>query len=714
VTTLAYDRTGNRQEHPFTVASGQALQGVNIVAVNADQLPHLARDFGPQLLTDRPTIGLWAWEVEEFPSWLHEAFGLVDEVWALSTFSARALEKVSPVPVHVFPEPVLPLAVPPRTRADLGLPDGTVFLFAFDYASVLDRKNPHGLIEAFTRAFAPGQATLVIKSVNADRFVGHRERLRYLIGDRTDIVLRDGFEPIQDVHALMAAADCYVSLHRSEGYGLTMAEAMALGTPVIATAYSGNLDFMDADTAMLVPFHPTPVPPTAAPYPTSTTWAEPDLDVAAAFLRSVHEDPVRARALGERGREALLARFPLERTARFVRARVLAHTGAAVPEVEAVPALPRLGDTVRETLQRRPDVATPARFPTVSRVLRRSVNRVLAHHDEHTARQIEQVVALIESVAANGDPATGELRTEFEAVRLWLARAKQRSGQVESLHTRRLAAVESLAGHALELVGNVSAAVAGSGPTIVVPSDVGLLHLPARDSVIAPWVREYGNWEPVEAQVLRSVLRPGDAFLDVGAHVGYHVLGAARLVGPRGHVLAVEPSEEVLGLLRHNIRVNLPGELQDVVTVLALAAWDVDTRLSLVLSPDGNSGATRAAPTPEGTIAAVALGDRSEVLDRRWRLVMTDLEGYDQRALRGLRPVLQRDRPHVLTEFNPGSIAAVGEDPVSVLGEYASWGYQLRALATGLSGAASPDEIVRAAKESDPGFISLLLEPRPR
>lgn len=715
VTALAYDRTVNRQEHPFVVTPGEALHGVNIVAVNADQLPQLARDLGPELFAGRPTIGIWAWEVEEFPVGLHGAFDLVDEVWALSSFSAQALEKVSPVPVHVFPEPVLPLTAPVRSRAELGLPEGTVFLFAFDHMSVLDRKNPAGLIEAFTRAFAAGEATLVLKSVNGDRFPADRERLRYLIGDRTDIVLRDGFEAVEEVHALMASVDCYVSLHRSEGYGLTMAEAMALGTPVIATAYSGNLDFMDAGTAMLVPYLPSAVPSTAAPYPTSATWAAPDLEVAASLLRSVHEDPEGARALGERGREAVLARFPLERTASFVRERVLAHQPP--PTGEDVQ-LARPGDPLREVLAQRPDVDTRSRYPAVSRVVRRSVNRTLAHHDEHVAQQIGQVVALVEQLAADRQHETAALRDQVEALRVGLVEeraqrehAERETGRLRVEFEQRSAALESLARQGIELVGKVSSALAADEGAVALPSDVGLLHLPARDSVIAPWVREYGNWEPAETAVLRSLLRPGDAFLDVGAHVGYHVLGAARLVGPRGHVLAVEPSARVLGLLRHNIAVNLPGELQDVVAVLPAAAWDIDARLSLVLSPDGNSGATRVEPEADGELEAFALGGRAEVLGRTWRLVMTDLEGYDQRALRGLLPVLRRDRPHVLTEFNPGSIFAVGEDPVAVIEEYTSWGYDVRALATGLPDNASPEEIVRAAKESDPGFVTLLLIP---
>jgi FkbM family methyltransferase len=717
VTTLAYDRTVNRQDDPFVVTPSEVLHAVNIVAVNADQLHQLARDFGPSLLAERPTIGIWAWEVEEFPASLHGAFDLVDEVWALSKFSANTLAQVSPVPVHVFPSPIRPLAAPVRSRVELGLPEGTVFLFAFDHMSVLDRKNPHGLIEAYRKAFAPGEASLVLKSINGDRFPADQERLRYLTADRKDILLREGFEAGEDVHALMSSVDCYVSLHRSEGYGLTMAEAMALGTPVIATAYSGNLDFMDADTAMLVPYRLSPVPPTAAPYPTTASWAEPDLDAAAAFLRWVHDNPAAARALGERGRAAVLANHPLDQTAQFIRDRVRAHLPSPHGTLKSSPARP--GDHVRAELALRPDIDTAARHPAAARLMRRGVNRLLAHHDEHLARQSEQVVTLIEQLTAQQQHEISQLKTQLEVLRVGFTeegahrqQAEREVGRLREELDRRVLSAQTRADQALGLAGNVSCALASAGPAIAVPCDVGLLHLPARDSVIAPWLREYGNWEPSESAAVASILRPGDAFLDVGAHVGYHVLRAAHLVGTRGRVLAIEPSPEVIGLLRHNLAVNLPSELQSIVDVLAIAAWDVDARLSLILSPDGNSGATRVEPDPYGDVAAYALGSRPEVLRQTWRLVMTDLEGYDHRALRGLLPILRRDRPHVLTEFNPASMASVGENPEQALMEYASWGYNLQALATGLTINPLSADVVRAAKESDSGFLSVLLIPQ--
>ena len=185
------------------------------------------------------------------------------------------------------------------------------------------RKNPVGVIEAFCQAFRPGEGpTLVIKSINGDRCLTDRERVRFAAAGRTDILLIEDYLTAAQTRALTAMCDCYVSLHRSEGYGLTMSEAMSLGRPVIATGYSGNLDFMDADTALLVPYDEVKVGAGAEPYSPNAVWAEPDLGAAAAYMRKVYDDPGFASDLGRRGQVSVLTKHSLEVTASFlVRAR---------------------------------------------------------------------------------------------------------------------------------------------------------------------------------------------------------------------------------------------------------------------------------------------------------------------------------------------------------------------------------------------------------
>jgi glycosyltransferase involved in cell wall biosynthesis len=299
----------------------------NLVVVNADELPRFASSVGSQFFEGRYTIGNWAWELEEFPSSFGGALDLVDEVWAISEFTRRSIAAATDKPVFAAPPPVIaPVRAPGVGRAELGLPDDRfIFLFCFDLQSVIERKNPLGLIEAFKEAFEPGDGTygplLVLKTINGDSRPMDLEMVRIAAAGRPDIVVTDGVLAQGHLGSLMAEADCYVSLHRSEGLGLTMAESMALGKPVIATAYSGNLDFMTEENSYLVPFSPSEVPAGAEPYRAGARWAEPDIGKAASLMRKVVEGPQDAAAVGARGKVDVEERLGVSQRARFVSER---------------------------------------------------------------------------------------------------------------------------------------------------------------------------------------------------------------------------------------------------------------------------------------------------------------------------------------------------------------------------------------------------------
>ena len=296
---------------------------VVLACVNAPQLPDLVERLGPDVVDGRYLIGQWMWEVDVIPPWWDQAFALVDEIWVPSTYTARAIAAASPKPVVVVP---LPVERPAQIAEHHGLdiPDAPwTFLFAFDFLSTLQRKNPLGLIEAFERAFAPGEGPLlVLKTTNA-RFRGQEvDRLRYAIGDRKDIIMVDGALPADRLAALFAAADSYVSLHRAEGFGLTLAESMVLGKPVVATGYSSNLDFMTSNNSYLVDYTLTEVGPEAEHYPANGTWAEPSTEHAAALLREIWEDRNAARARGERGRRDVEAQLNYDAVGTIARRRL--------------------------------------------------------------------------------------------------------------------------------------------------------------------------------------------------------------------------------------------------------------------------------------------------------------------------------------------------------------------------------------------------------
>jgi glycosyltransferase involved in cell wall biosynthesis len=175
-----------------------------------------------------------------------------------------------------------------------------VFLFTFDFLSTIQRKNPAAVIAAFRRAFRRDDAALlVIKSINREHDRAGRDSLGRE-SEGAKVVFMDTHISGAEVNALFASADCYVSLHRSEGLGLGMAHAMYLGKPVIATNYSGNLEFMNSDNSLLVDYAMTELNEDSGPYERGTRWAEPKVEHAANLMRWVYEHRVEGEALGAR------------------------------------------------------------------------------------------------------------------------------------------------------------------------------------------------------------------------------------------------------------------------------------------------------------------------------------------------------------------------------------------------------------------------------
>jgi glycosyltransferase involved in cell wall biosynthesis len=294
----------NRQGHSYTTGAPEdAAFPLNLICMNADMLPEFARQAGEEFFAERYSIGLWFWEIETFPARWRDSFSLLEEVWAPTAHIAAALEPVAAVPVSTVRVPVQLPAFEPRSRIDLGLPeDKFLFLFNFDYLSVFKRKNPLAAIDAFTRAFGAGEgAGLVIKCINGDRDPAAHAELCAAAAELPDVTVIERYlDPLDNI-SLTALCDCYVSLHRAEGFGFGPAEAMSLGKPVIATGYSGNLDFMTPENSLLVDYRLVPIGAGADPYPADARWADPDVQHAASLMRGLFDDPERARRLGATG-----------------------------------------------------------------------------------------------------------------------------------------------------------------------------------------------------------------------------------------------------------------------------------------------------------------------------------------------------------------------------------------------------------------------------
>lgn len=275
--------------------------GVNVFFINADQMPIARSVLGRNAFVDRYNIGYWLWELEKFPHDWRRAFDLVDEVWTPTSFVRDAIAAASAKPVLRMPMPVAMDAPVEMDRAHFGLPrDEFVFLFSYDFNSFAARKNPEAVIAAFRQAFADGVGgvRLLVKSTNGGRFPKKLAAVRRSVADDPRVEVRDGFLSREEMFGLQNAVDCYVSLHRSEGFGLGMAESMYLGKPVIATGYSGNLDFMDRDNGLLVDYRMVPLRNGDYPYWQGQHWADADIAHAARLMRQVFDDRDLARRIG--------------------------------------------------------------------------------------------------------------------------------------------------------------------------------------------------------------------------------------------------------------------------------------------------------------------------------------------------------------------------------------------------------------------------------
>jgi glycosyltransferase involved in cell wall biosynthesis len=287
--------------HGFEDLIHDGGHGFEIVAVNADELPDFVERLGEDYF-EGPRIGIWGWETNSIPSRWERAFSLIDEIWVYSRFMAKNIGSVAPVPVLSLPPPVLMPVEPPEPHR-LGVPEGFLFLFVFDYLSTIQRKNPVGLIEAFKSAFRVGEGPqLLLKTINGPLRPLAEEEVLWAAHGRPDIHLIDRSLSSDELMRLMAGCDCYVSLHRAEGFGLTIAEAMSLGKPVIATGYSGNVDFMSTENSYLVDHSIGRVGPDCEIYPPDGEWAEPNVAHAAELMQRVYSAPAEAAAKGARAR----------------------------------------------------------------------------------------------------------------------------------------------------------------------------------------------------------------------------------------------------------------------------------------------------------------------------------------------------------------------------------------------------------------------------
>lgn len=298
---------------------------ITVVCVNPDQSLHLRTHVPPHVLSERYVIGYWFWELPELPDeWLAD-FAFTDEVWAGSKFIGEAVSRKASVPVVPIPPVVRLSEGTTLSRKELGLPDGRfLFLAMFDTRSVLQRKNPMGVLRAFKTAFADetSRVSLVMNFNNHDVNDPLFQELRKEIGSDDRVVVLEGAKDRDHVTSLINACDCFVSLHRSEGFGLGPAEAMSLGKPAIITNWSGNTDYMTADNCLPVDYELVQLGRDYGPYKAHQHWAEPNLEQAAHWMKKIAHDPDLASRIGARARETINSDFSPEAVGKKIQARL--------------------------------------------------------------------------------------------------------------------------------------------------------------------------------------------------------------------------------------------------------------------------------------------------------------------------------------------------------------------------------------------------------
>lgn len=322
--------------HPFDVTRGKPRilprerdrkpsYRINLILANADQMARLTSLYPPGTFDDAYNIAVWAWELLAFRQDWYTAFAPVDEIWTNSDFEMESIGAVSPVPLTKIRLPVeVTRRDPERGRDVFGLPrDRFIFMVAFDVGSTSARKNPRMVVEAFREAFpADENVFLVIKFHSTAVEPAITRQIAQALRGMDNVLVISDLLTESDMDLLRAACDCFVSAHRSEGFGLNIAEFMALGKPVIATAYSGNLEFFDESVGYPIAHNLTEVAAQAGPYMPYSVWADPDKDSLVTQFRAVYENQEAAWARGKRGAQRIRDEFSASRIGQEMRRRI--------------------------------------------------------------------------------------------------------------------------------------------------------------------------------------------------------------------------------------------------------------------------------------------------------------------------------------------------------------------------------------------------------
>ncbi|MEX1013702.1 MAG: glycosyltransferase [Candidatus Paceibacterota bacterium] len=273
---------------------------INIIVINGDTFKNVLRNRSNLYTKDKYNIAYWAWELEDIPKKWIPLINIVDEIWVPSSFVKNAFEKHTKKPITIIPHSInIKRSFFNRKYFSISN-DKFVFLYIFDFYSHFERKNPLALVNAFKKSFENNESVkLIIKCSNSQSDQENFKKIKNETEQNKNIEIIDKYLTRKEILSLINICNAYVSPHRSEGFGLTIAEAMSLGKPVIATNYSGNTDFMNEDNSFPVDYKLIELKKDYGPYKKGNAWADININKLSKYMKYLYENPKQIKNVSE-------------------------------------------------------------------------------------------------------------------------------------------------------------------------------------------------------------------------------------------------------------------------------------------------------------------------------------------------------------------------------------------------------------------------------
>ena len=321
-----YSSLGTMTERDYPQFAGKISDelpyNINLIHINPYDLGLAFTQNHQRFWDKRYNIGFWLWELEEFPTEWKPCFHCLNEIWTPSEFISNAVRKQTTLPVVTLPYHLSMPENVERNRKLFNLPEDLfLYLVMYDRTSMTKRKNPEGAISAFKQAFSSGEKVGLVLKINSCT-AEEIELLKKELSGIENVYFLTEVLPREQVNVLLKSVDAVVSLHRAEGFGLVLAEAMLLGTPTIATNWSSNTEFMTKETACLVDYQLVELTEDIGLFKKGNRWAEPDVKQAADYMRKLYNSPEYCKSISVNAERYVKEHLSAERTTAIIRERV--------------------------------------------------------------------------------------------------------------------------------------------------------------------------------------------------------------------------------------------------------------------------------------------------------------------------------------------------------------------------------------------------------